>query len=68
MERREVKPCGECVNLSSANCEKTDTFNVSDCFFSKQGILVKSVHLGTCWDEAYVRESSSVYQLWKCLS
>lgn len=51
-ERREVKACGECVDLSSAKSEKADTFNVSNCFFvcfffpffgGGRGILVKSV-------------------------
>lgn len=67
--RREVKACGdECVIISSANPEQTDTFNARNCFFSRQGILVRFVNLGTCCDEAYIRESRSVYQLWKCPS
>lgn len=32
-EGREVKACGECVNISSANSEKIDIFNVSNSFF-----------------------------------
>lgn len=49
---KEVKACGECVNLSLANPEKVDTFHVGGCPPppSMQGILVKSVQDVLGWD------------------